>query len=261
MTDPGRILPAFDPCGYDIPEALKRFKNSLGEALASSQTSLVSAQTAVALAIIDMNIAMGTVDKLLATNAEIAAARRVLASSTATKAEKADAAALLHSLGKDQAEYLLELASAGETGSKAYKDGIKALKLAIKNATGPTKIALQGILNQILLIEKTGKVIPINFVIKHATGKGPTEKALGGPVTAGQPYIVGDGGRPELFVPDSNGTILPRVPGASGGTAYGGGSITINFQTMFAPTAAQAQLAARAIIPELTREMRRQSIL
>lgn len=36
----------------------------------------------------------------------------------------------------------------------------------------------------------------------------------GGRATAGQPYIVGER-RPELFVPDMSGTILPRVPQAS----------------------------------------------
>lgn len=33
----------------------------------------------------------------------------------------------------------------------------------------------------------------------------------GGPVTAGQPYVVGEK-RPELFVPNQSGTILPQVP-------------------------------------------------
>lgn len=36
-------------------------------------------------------------------------------------------------------------------------------------------------------------------------------RAQGGPVKAGRPYIVGEN-RPELFVPQQNGTILPRVP-------------------------------------------------
>jgi len=41
----------------------------------------------------------------------------------------------------------------------------------------------------------------------------------GGPVRKGQPYIVGEK-RAELFVPDSNGTILPHVPQSrSGGPA------------------------------------------
>ncbi|WP_320188913.1 tape measure protein (plasmid) [Agrobacterium rosae] len=36
-------------------------------------------------------------------------------------------------------------------------------------------------------------------------------RATGGPVVKGQPYIVGEH-RPEVFVPDSNGKIMPRVP-------------------------------------------------
>ena len=40
-------------------------------------------------------------------------------------------------------------------------------------------------------------------------------RAHGGPVRAGQPYIVGEK-RPELFIPDQNGTIIPRVPESMG---------------------------------------------
>lgn len=47
-------------------------------------------------------------------------------------------------------------------------------------------------------------------------------RAAGGPVAKGSAYIVGEH-RPEVFVPDQNGTILPRVgvpgSGGSGGTA------------------------------------------
>jgi hypothetical protein len=38
-----------------------------------------------------------------------------------------------------------------------------------------------------------------------------SHRALGGPVTAGQSYIVGEN-RPEVFTPSSNGYINPRVP-------------------------------------------------
>jgi phage-related minor tail protein len=41
--------------------------------------------------------------------------------------------------------------------------------------------------------------------------QGGAPRAKGGPVTAGRPYIVGEH-RPELFVPNVSGTILPRVP-------------------------------------------------
>lgn len=42
-------------------------------------------------------------------------------------------------------------------------------------------------------------------------------RASGGPVTKGQPYIVGER-RPEIFVPDSNGTILPDTNMLGGGS-------------------------------------------
>ena len=47
----------------------------------------------------------------------------------------------------------------------------------------------------------------------------------GGPVKAGQPYIVGER-QPELFVPRTSGTILPSVPTGGGGTTNN--MITVN---------------------------------
>ena len=48
----------------------------------------------------------------------------------------------------------------------------------------------------------------------------------GGPARAGQPYIVGEAG-PELFVPNSSGTVVPNSSG-SGGAAIGG-EVNVNF--------------------------------
>ena len=53
------------------------------------------------------------------------------------------------------------------------------------------------------------------FVIDKITGgflsfvKGLTGKAIGGPVQAGQPYMVGERG-PEMFVPNQSGSIVPN---------------------------------------------------
>jgi TP901 family phage tail tape measure protein len=60
-----------------------------------------------------------------------------------------------------------------------------------------------------------------------ATGK--QARAAGGPVTRGMPYIVGEK-RPELFVPNADGTIVPRVPAATAATPAGGVvyNITVN---------------------------------
>jgi len=50
-------------------------------------------------------------------------------------------------------------------------------------------------------------------------------RAIGGPVSANQPYVVGEKG-PELFVPTSAGHIVPNS--VSGGTAQGGLKVTVN---------------------------------
>lgn len=52
-------------------------------------------------------------------------------------------------------------------------------------------------------------------------------KASGGPVTAGQAYIVGER-RPEVFVPKVNGTILPNTSGLQGGGAAQAVNINIS---------------------------------
>jgi len=54
----------------------------------------------------------------------------------------------------------------------------------------------------------------------------------GGPVTANRPYIVGDMG-PELFVPNTSGTIIPNGGlggGLGGGSAFGGSTYNITVQ-------------------------------
>jgi hypothetical protein len=58
--------------------------------------------------------------------------------------------------------------------------------------------------------------------ISSSGGGGAKFYAKGGRVKAGVPIVVGDGGRPELFVPDSAGRIEPRVP-TGGGASWSGG--------------------------------------
>jgi hypothetical protein len=66
-------------------------------------------------------------------------------------------------------------------------------------------------------------------------------RAIGGPVTAGNPYKVGENG-PELFVPSQSGMIVPRAPGGSAGGAQ---TTQINFAPVInAPNADAGGLAA-----------------
>jgi hypothetical protein len=65
-------------------------------------------------------------------------------------------------------------------------------------------------------------------------------RETGGPVTAGQPYIVGEK-RPELFVPNSNGRIVPDLGGA------GGKSDTVNIVNNFTINALDSRSVAELI--------------
>lgn len=57
-------------------------------------------------------------------------------------------------------------------------------------------------------------------------------RAMGGPVSQGQAYLVGERG-PELFVPGANGTIIPNAQpmrfAGVGGAAGGGGGVSVMF--------------------------------
>ena len=66
-------------------------------------------------------------------------------------------------------------------------------------------------------------------------------RAVGGPVTAGSPYIVGERG-PELFMPNASGTIIPNGSLGGGGSSLGG--VTINIGTFVGgnPDAAAREL-------------------
>lgn len=71
--------------------------------------------------------------------------------------------------------------------------------------------------------------------------------AEGGPVSRGTLYVVGEEG-PELFVPDSNGRIIPNDALPSGGTSTrGGGSLTVNFNISGVLDNAGAQRAIDAL--------------
>lgn len=73
-------------------------------------------------------------------------------------------------------------------------------------------------------------------------------RAMGGPVSSGSPYVVGEKG-PELFVPHASGTIVPNNKmGSSGGG--GSGSVTVNYNIA-------AGVSRAELVPILDQERRR----
>ena len=84
----------------------------------------------------------------------------------------------------------------------------------------------------------------IGGAIKAAFGA----RAMGGPVSSGSPYVVGEKG-PELFVPHASGTIVPNHKmGSSGGGGSGG--VTVNYNIA-------AGVSRAELVPILDQERRR----
>lgn len=78
---------------------------------------------------------------------------------------------------------------------------------------------------------------PLAAGISGAILKGFGARAMGGPVSANSPYIVGEKG-PELFVPGSSGSIVPN--GAMGGGGGGAGtSVNITYNIASGVTRAE----------------------
>lgn len=98
---------------------------------------------------------------------------------------------------------------------------INPLKNALLGGNNATLSGVGGLIGELIGGAATGGAGGVT------TGSGATlaipsggGRASGGPVTAGESYIVGEK-QPELFVPRQNGTILPSVP-------QGGGTTEVN---------------------------------
>jgi hypothetical protein len=82
-------------------------------------------------------------------------------------------------------------------------------------------------------LNRIDRTIPVRVIVSRqgditygsGGGRQAPMRAHGGPVTANRPYIVGDGGRPEVFVPESSGRIVPSVEQYARTASAGGGGM------------------------------------
>ena len=89
---------------------------------------------------------------------------------------------------------------------------------------------------------------------------GPSRRALGGPVRAGEPYIVGEK-RAELFVPNQNGVIVPNLDDLKSSNRPGLGKaaasmppIHITVQAGYITTPAQLEAQLERVVNTLIRK-------
>jgi hypothetical protein len=158
---------------------------------------------------------------------------------TATEENTERQATALKRLSEDGENVFSALDRAGARALKSIEDAI--LETA-RTGKLEFKKLVDSILSDIarLVIRKT-----ITGPIASALGDALVAgfRADGGPVTGGQSYVVGERG-PEMFVPNSSGTIIPNEALGGGG----GVMITQNF-------AVDARGADSGVIPRLRAEM------
>jgi len=114
-----------------------------------------------------------------------------------------------------------------------FQDGVKGMIKAFFDAIR-RMLANQAALEVFKFLKGLGKSGKLEEIDISSL---PKPRALGGPVSAGSPYIVGERG-PELFVPGLSGTILPSLQGA------GGVSVSHNIVVNGADPARTAELLA-----------------
>jgi hypothetical protein len=183
-------------------------------------------------------------------NGKVAALERIATSRKLTTAEKND----LQSLVGQQAQAVLDLTEAGAGGSATVRAAVtdmnKALPLVgthITRVVGAVNEALHRM--EIKIRADAIALARLKAGIPYAdyTPPGYPIRAAGGPVSARQPYVVGEKG-PELFVPNNSGTIIPNGA-AAGGSAWGGGGggSTVVFQSLWPPTPQMVRETAKLI--------------
>lgn len=140
----------------------------------------------------------------------------------------------------------LQLQMKEEEGPEAVLAWLRKQKRLYGDATG----AIQRLIDKYKALSRIqGSLVPLSLFGGKIRNLGTF--ADGGRPKPGEPAIVGEEG-PELFVPDRAGTIIPNDALGAGRAASGAG-VTININSTWPPTAAQARDIANTIARELQR--------
>lgn len=111
-----------------------------------------------------------------------------------------------------------QLANVATRGLQSLEDNLTDVVMQTKSAKEAFRDMARSIIADIVRMQiRQAFIAPIAAAIPSLFDGG---RAMGGPVTAGRPYMVGERG-PELFVPGRTGSIVPN-------NQVGGGAVTVN---------------------------------
>ena len=125
-------------------------------------------------------------------------------------------------------------------------------------ATSRLRDAVAGLQNKTVTVQEYIKTInEVTTIQTYAGSHDSRIRDSGGPVTAGEPYLIGLNGRPELFVPAQSGNVVPLPaggPAAWRGAAGGTTVINVNVSPM---VGANARAVGQQIAAALRSDLRR----
>jgi len=121
-------------------------------------------------------------------------------------------------IAEEAADLQTQLENVAVRGLQSLEDNLVSVVMQTKSAKDAFKDMARSIIADIIRIQIRQAIIaPIAAAFGGTTA---APRAMGGPVTAGRPYLVGERG-PELFVPGRNGGIVPNGQ-------MGGAGVTVN---------------------------------
>ncbi len=146
-----------------------------------------------------------------------------------------------------------EIQALGPAGVSAGTQAGAGIQQGIATQVPGVLNQIQQMMSGIDSIVARGVNIPVRTTGAVARPTGAARRA-GGPVYKNRSHLVGEA-RPEIFVPNVNGRIIPRVPsGSGGGSAGGGGDVSTNH---FHIQSSDPDGAAREIAAILDRRLQR----
>lgn len=251
----GKLPPALDKVGVEAAEAAERVEKmrQAQEGLLAANRQLYGSEADVAGAIADTTSKIKENGKGLdLTTKKGRENQQALSTLAGTLRSNFDAYVKVNGAGhgaqevlkRNREAFIKAATAAGMAASKARDLANKLLGIPEKitpvitlSTNGATKAQqvkrlLDGIHSKTVSVDvlvNASRLDKVNNTLSRmGGGRGLEARATGGPVRKGQPYVVGER-RPELFVPESNGMILPSVPrGRPGGSGGGGAAPVIN---------------------------------
>jgi len=151
----------------------------------------------------------------------------------------------------------LQVAEAASEGPDALKKELDGLSAKFKD----TDARAYDLVQQLYAMYKAMGRLPagvVGAVTGGISNRGTTlgARASGGPVSAGSAYVVGEHG-PEVFVPGTNGGIVPNESLGSGG----GVTVVVQLPNAYGMTPAQGDALGRQIAPHVIKAMQKGRIL